>query len=664
VFVSLAGLDPESIPGRIASALGIPEQTHQTPLEALDERALSGKWTIVLDNCERVEAQTRAAIERLRERNDIAILATSRTRLFASDEIVVEISPFTLEDASAFFAARAALSGARADPRIEHPAEVTRIVTALDGLAVAIDLAAARLASLSVAELAAELESPRPYHFRSQSSREPRHWTINRVVDWSFEQLDAPMQEAFVIAGRFASVFEAGDLAAILRCEFDDAQLRLEGLADRSLLVRSAHPNYFSMLSPIRSVARRRFEQYGKRAAFEERYFSRLNALAADLRDRIETSDGAQARELLSMRYEDCIAAMEAALEGPRARIAPVLSVFQALVSLWADAGRFTDGLRWCERFVAAIAFLEPTQQGVVLYGALRVAYAAAEYDRMLELGPQIISAFSIAGDRLGLARAYNGLGVASMYTGRFDEAITYVDTALALYQTIGYERGIATALMNRGSIAIEYRFDAASAVDCYLRAMEIFERTASDAMMAVTHGNLAEAYDELHDIESAQRHAVAALASFTTVGDRARAAWLRQVLARLALQRQDRDAAASELNEAFTLLETVPNPGYLAGALETATRLLAERRRFPDAALLGCAALRLRRERRVPATGPALRDASAELQRVARRGGDDALRDAAKQADAIGLADLPAIARRALAQTSEASGDTMVEGP
>ena len=131
-------------------------------------------------------------------------------------------------------------------------------------------------------------------------------------------------------------------------------------------------------------------------------------------------------------RYEDFTAALAWGLKSPSERLPVTIDIFYLLVAIWADGGRFVEGLRWSERVQAAAGVLDRQARGRVWYSALRIAFAACEYDRMLALGPQLITTFTIVNDRLGLARAYNGLAVASHATGRFDESQTYVDTAFA----------------------------------------------------------------------------------------------------------------------------------------------------------------------------------------------------------------------------------------
>ncbi len=155
-----------------------------------------------------------------------------------------------------------------------------------------------------------------------------------------------------------------------------------------------------------------------------------MNDLANELREFIESAGHPESRGTMVARYDDFTAALAWGLKSPSERLVLTIDIFHLLVAIWADGGRFVEGLRWSERVQAAAGVLDRQSRGHVWYSALRIAFAACEYDRMLALGPQLITTFTIVNDRLGLARAYNGLAVASHATGRFDESQTYVDTA------------------------------------------------------------------------------------------------------------------------------------------------------------------------------------------------------------------------------------------
>jgi predicted ATPase len=648
IFVALAWVAPEQVVDAVARALDVRDEQGLDALEAIADSLTAEPRALLLDNCEDAGAAVAAVIERLQGIAGVPILATSRSRLVTEGERILHVHPFDSRDAGAFFVARARNATVPVDVDGADRLAVDRIVASLDGLAIAIDLAAARLASLTVRELADELAEPRPYHFRSTGSSEPRHWTLNHVVDWSVAKLDERARTIFALASRFAGSFTERDIAAV-EGSSEPASRALESLANQSLVVVDEKRGDYVMLAPIRAVSARRRTRLPDQRAVDERFARRMNDLANELREFVESADRPDARETMVARYEDFTAALAWGLKSPSERLSITIDTFHLLVAVWADGGRFLEGLRWSERVQAAAGVLDRQSRGRVWYSALRIAFAACEYDRMLALGPQLISTFTIASDRLGLARAYNGLAVASHATGRFDESQTYVDTAFALYESIGHERGMAAALINQGNIALEAHADPLTASERYLRALQVMSRTASGALTAVVYGNLAEAANDLHDPSAVEKYARSALDLLATTGDLARTAWIHNSIARARLGRNDVGGARAELVRALGLLEQQPNPVYLAQCVETAARLLSETRGQRAAATLLLASKRLRKERRLPPIGSGVAEASILMSRLESSLPPAEFEAARAEAAGVELRHLADLARRAL---------------
>jgi predicted ATPase len=648
-FVPLAGVEASTVAGAVCAALGLREEAGRAALDTIAEAVFETEVLILMDNCEDAISDVAAVAQRLSALPQVTVLATSRSRLGTPEETVVEVRPFDAHDGGEFLAARAQLAHVEIDPHRKDASAVRSIVSSLDGLAVAIDLAAARLVSLTVEELAEELAHPRPYHFRSSGSSEPRHWTLNRVVDWSLSKLDAEAQRAFALAGRFTNPFSAQDVAALMDAPAALTSELLGRLAAQSLIVRTDATGEFSMLSPVRAVAMRRLARLVDRRAIDERFAVCMNAFATSVRKDLEEADWLGLIRVLTRRYDDLTGALGWAAKLSEERLPLVVAIYSTLVALWADGGRFAEGLQMTDRILEGARSLDGGDRGRFYYGATRIAFAAREYDRMLALGPQMITTFTIAGDRIGLARAYNALGVASMHTGRFEEASTYVDTAFALYEAIGHDPGISAALMNQGIVALEGRADPVKATEYFERSLEIATRGSSNSLAINAYGNLAEAAYVRHDPAAIERYANLALERLADTGDAARSSWQHNLLARARLLRGDVGGAARELVQSLSLLEKQVHPEYLATSVVIAARVMATERHFKEAALLVLAAARYRRERRVPAIGTALLEARSETARIKRGLAEGELREAAQRARALDLRRLATTTRQTL---------------
>ncbi|HVA28473.1 MAG TPA: tetratricopeptide repeat protein, partial [Candidatus Baltobacteraceae bacterium] len=533
VFVRLAGLDPEAVVGTVMHELGIHDEPTRTPIATFRDVLTEAPVTLVLDNCEHAPDQTSELIDAIGSVPGVAILATSQRRLDYTDEVVFEVQPFSHDDAVEFFLARAQIE--RTNAQTATLETISQIVDRLDGLAVALDLAAARLASLSLEELAHELEELRPYHLRSTRGSEPRHRTIGNVIAWTYGRLDDEAKRVFALSSLFADVFDDQDICALAGVDEDTARALLDELATHSLVVRAEFGA--RMLAPIRAVAARMLATMPNRRAIDETFAKRMNALAAEIWLEMRGSDAGAAMQRLFVRYADFCASLAWALKRPNERIDLISDVTTATMAIWAEGGRYTEGLRWTERLESVAERLSPATRGRMYYLGLVVAHAASDYRRMVESGPQMISAFTIAGDRLGLARAYNALATAAINTGRSDEAETYVDTALRLYQQLNHDRGIGVALINKGAIQLD-KDDAAQARALFQQARAILEPLGSSPLTGIAIGNLAEVEYTVFEYDRSTELAHEAIDHFEASAALPMIAWQYQTLARIALAR------------------------------------------------------------------------------------------------------------------------------
>lgn len=600
VFVRLAGLAPEAVIGTVMHELGIHDEPTRTPLATFRDVLLEHPVTLVLDNCEHAPDQTSELIDAIGGIPGVAILATSQRRLDYTDETVFEIDPFSHDDAVDFFLARAQIDRQKASAKMLET--VSAIVDRLDGLAVALDLAAARLASLSLEELAEQLQDLRPYQLRSTRGSEPRHRTIGNVIAWTYGRLSDEGKRVFALASLFADVFDDQDIRALAGIDEEAARGALDELATQSLVVRAEFGA--RMLAPIRAVATRILAGVPNRRAIDEAFAARMNAVAAEIWLEMHGNDPGAAMQRLFVRYADFCTTLAWALKRPQERIDLITDVTTATMAIWAEGGRYTEGLRWTERFQSVAERLSPATRGRMYYLGLIVAHAASDYHRMVESGPQMISAFTIAGDRLGLARAYNALASAAINTGRMDEAETYVDTALRLYQQLEHQRGIGVSLINKGSIFLEAHDDAARARELFHEARSMLDPLGANALAGIAIGNLAEVEYTVLEYDRSVELAHEAIDRFEASASLPMIAWQYQTLARVALARGAVPAATAVLQTACDLLRRSPQPLYLARLAEIAARAFLRMDRDQDAAFAMALALRLRRERSLVAAG------------------------------------------------------------
>ena len=333
VFVPLAGVMPEAVIGTVMSQLGIAQEPGRLPHETLADRLRDRPIVIALDNCEHAPDETSALIDAVRAIPHVTIMATSQRRLDYADETVYEVEPFSNDDGVAFFLARAGLDASQITDNTL--ATVTAIVDRVDGFAVALDLAAARLASLSLELLADELGELRPYQLRSTRGSDPRHRTIGNVISWSHSQLSEGAKRVFAQASLYADEFDEDDLCALGDLTREDVRAALDELVLNSLVMTTEFG--YRMLLPIRAVATRMLAGLRNRKALDDAFALRMNAVASTLWSQIRTGNAARAVARLHVRYADLCATVAWALKRPQDRLASIDDVLSAMMQIWAE---------------------------------------------------------------------------------------------------------------------------------------------------------------------------------------------------------------------------------------------------------------------------------------------------------------------------------------
>ncbi len=302
-WVDLAPVtEPATVEHVIATALGADLRGSLPPRQALLAALAPRRLLLVLDNCEHLLDVVGALVEEVQQTCPLVrVLATSRERLAVDGERVLPVAPLPVDsgpephaagdtgvpEAVRMFQDRAAAAGAGIDTSGQR-AVVTDICRQLDGLPLAIELAAARTGALSLDELLTALREDGPSGAGSRRSRTARQRDLWAVVDWSYQLLDPPQQQLFARLGTFAGAFGSDEAHAV--CAPDgqrraDTVAQLAALTERSLLTGPlAGPGdgagRYRMLRPLRAYARQRLADRGETAGLAARHAEVLTARA------------------------------------------------------------------------------------------------------------------------------------------------------------------------------------------------------------------------------------------------------------------------------------------------------------------------------------------------------------------------------------------------
>ncbi|GIH74988.1 SARP family transcriptional regulator [Planobispora longispora] len=454
-WADLASLrDAAALPYTVAAAVGLEVEPGVAVVDALGEWAGTARGLLVLDNCEHLLPAVPELVDRM---PGVSALATSREPLGVAGEHVLDIPPLECRHAVELFRARVPIPGFAAEPGQEE--RIAEICRALDGLPLAVELAAARIGSLTVDDLAGRLDGCFTLLRRTHAAG--RHGALETVIDWSYDLLSAEEQRVFLRLAAFAGTFDLAAAEAVAGPETADLVIRL---ADRSMLTRPGHAGVgrYRMLETVRAYALRRLD----------------GAELPRLRRRHATVMAELAEEA------------EAGLAGPEEiRWARTLDTWLADMRLaWTWAGEAGEH-DLMVRIAAAL---------------VRYGYWRGRRD-VLAWGEA--TAAAVSGHRR-LMTAYGAAAFAAWGDGRLAEAAAFAREGVALAEgTPGARRGdVAMALAALGDVAL-VSGDLVAALDAY-RAMEKAGGGPFASAVAVAGQALAHCYggDEIAAPRAARR--------------------------------------------------------------------------------------------------------------------------------------------------------------
>lgn len=439
----LAGLnaaEPPGVAAAVAAAVGVAEQADRPVLESLVDQLAPRRLLLVLDNCEHVLPEAAALVERLLTGcPGVTILTTSRETLRLPGEHVWRLAPLTVpletdgdpgvlikHDAVRLFVERA--RQVRPDFRLDAttaPA-VTDVCRQLEGIPLAIELAAARLRHLSAGQLSARLADRFRLLTGGHRAALPRHQTLRATVDWSHDLLTAEERVLFRSLSVFNSPFTLEAAEGVCADETnapDDILDLLAALYDKSLLLvaDSATGVGYRMLVTIRDYAREQLEAAGEVERVRARHCSYFADAVAMVPYRAmeEMPDPASLSRLWLME-PDLRAAMDWSI---RAQHADVTLALAARLTRWAyRSGRWRDGLSWARRALEVDGG-SPEPRCWVNYRASTLAVVTQDVDAAAAYGHDMLDVAMSAGLGHVVPFARHVLADAAAHDGNVEEA-------------------------------------------------------------------------------------------------------------------------------------------------------------------------------------------------------------------------------------------------
>jgi predicted ATPase/DNA-binding CsgD family transcriptional regulator len=480
-FVELADLrQPDLVVSRIAAVIGITEEAGRPLLETLGDALRPRRLLLALDNCEHLlDACAEVGRHLLASAPGLRLLNTSREPLSVAAETIWRVPPLSVAPAGAdpaeaapgaeryeavrLFADRAAASRPGFTVGPGNVATVTLICRALDGMPLAIELAAARVRALSVEQISARLDDRFGLLTSGDRSAAPRQRTLRAAIEWSYELLTGPERALF----RRLAIFTGWSLEMAEQVCADEEIPAAEvlgltaALVDKSLVVLDPEllgQARYRMLDTIREYAALRLAQAGETAVFRGRFrdYALRTAEHNLALGMARIAESWETRVDVFRRYDvdagNVIQLLNWCLEQGEAEAG--LRICAAVSPCWIVWGTFGEGSEWLRAFLALDMTAVPARvQGAatVVRGQLTLSSDPAA---AWLLGTEGLKLCREADDRYWMAVGLNLLAEIALHTGRIDEAGTSADEALAIAQASGDGWNEGYALGTRAAIA------------------------------------------------------------------------------------------------------------------------------------------------------------------------------------------------------------------
>ena len=513
-LTELASLaDPVLLPQALASALKIREQPGRPLTETLSEYLAPMSVLLILDNCEHLLIGcAQLADDLLRVCPKLRILATSREALGVTGELIHQVpglsfpSPEKLPspdqliqfEAIQLFVDRACLRKPGFAVTPANAGSVAKVCHRLDGIPLAIELAAARVRVLSVVQIAERLGDR--FKLLTEGSRTglPHHQTLQMTMDWSYELLSKPeavlLRRLSVFSGEF-SLEAVETVCADELVNSSEVLDLLQHLIDKSMVVSEDHGGAvrYRLLETVRQYGQERLDKTSELPQLKRNHMEFFLAFAEEAEPNLQGSGQGSSQadwlDRLEADHNNLRTALECALawkDGPL-----VVKLAGALWRFWEVRGYLSEGRGSLKQALAVGKDASSSLQAKALDGAGRLSWRQGDFQEAKQLFAESLLLWRTAGDKAGEANSLHGLARAAGNLEDFVSARTSCEESLKIQRQLHDKQGIATAINTLGEVA-RFQQNFMQAEKHYTESLTIFREIGDTAASVSVLHNLA----------------------------------------------------------------------------------------------------------------------------------------------------------------------------
>ncbi len=447
--------DEERVPLAVASVLGVKEEASKPVADALARYVRDRKLLVILDNCEHVlDASAQIAKRLLQSGAAVRILASSREALRITGESVFPIPALAASESARLFADRAVAVQPAFQPDASGAA-VADICQRLDGIPLAIELAAARVSTLSAEQIAVRLSDSMALLKGGDRTNLSRQQTLRASINWSYDLLSIPERELF----RRLAVFSGGwvveaaeDVCSGGDVQADDVVELLTRLSEKSLVSVDAENGRHRLLETVRQYAHELLASSGEEDAVRTRHLLFYVALVEEARVGIGGAGQAGWLRRMNLEKENVLSAHSWCDHAPNGAELG-LKLARGNKSYWINCGILTLGHRVIAEALARPRAARDELRCRALFDAGQLAYYMGRYPEAQRRLEESLAIGRELGNKQRIAAALQPLGGSFLGQGLFEQAQAHFEEGVALTTELGSKRDVAAAMNALGSM-------------------------------------------------------------------------------------------------------------------------------------------------------------------------------------------------------------------
>ena len=458
-FVDLSPItDAALVPRAIAEALRVQPSGDEPVLDAVAERLRDRTTLLVLDNFEQVMPAAPHVARLVSDAPTLTVMTTSREPLGIAGEREFPVAPMGA-DAVALFVERARAIDPAFDVSGEAGDAIAEICRRLDGLPLAVELAAARVRTLGVEEILERLDRRLPLLTGGARDAPARQRTLRAAIEWGHDLLDEPERVLFRRLSVFAGgwTLEAAQEVADLEADPGETLDLLAALVQKSLVRRIAGgpQGRFGMYETLREFAAERLDEAGEGGSLRERHLAWVVALTERTAPELIGEAMGRYADLLAAEHDNVRAALAWSIGERRAE--PAQRIMTAVWRFWQFRGHLVEASRWAEQILELPSAAARTPvRAAALVAAAGISYWNADYDEMEARCREAFDIFTELGDDVGRGDALYNQSFVPQMRGDFADALEMLSRAAELFEGRGYRLGLGRVAMARSFTATQ----------------------------------------------------------------------------------------------------------------------------------------------------------------------------------------------------------------